>query len=134
MMDLIYSCTYVTIVALHGENADSGLCGVHDSSTSHQRVRQACEVVDGNELISIFALANHELMNARYNTWAWTLQEFLLSPRQLVFGKDQVYFICNTAQYTETIDEILDPANVLASLEGLQTGFYFPVCLHFPKI
>lgn len=134
-MDLIYSCAYVTIVALHDENADSGLCGVRDSGppSSHQRVQQACEVVDGNELISIFAPAKHELMNARYNTRAWTLQEFLLSPRRLVFGEDQVCFICNTAQYTETIDEILDPANVLASLGGLQTGFYFPVSLSLSK-
>ncbi|KAH7018161.1 heterokaryon incompatibility protein-domain-containing protein [Microdochium trichocladiopsis] len=124
MMDLLYSCAYITIVALHGDNADSGLCGVRDDESP--RPSQACEVIDGTELVSIFALAELELMTSQYNTRAWTLQEFLLSPRRLVFGKNQAHLLCNTAQYTETIDETVDPAKVLAPPEGTQTGFYFP--------
>ncbi|KAI1373381.1 HET-domain-containing protein [Hypoxylon crocopeplum] len=110
MMDTIYNCAWATIVALHGDNTDAGLCGV---STKNQRVPQGSEIIEGSQLLNLFPTLNQELTGATYCTRAWTLQEFLLCSRRILFGKHQVHFVCNTGRYCESIDDSLDPGDVL---------------------
>lgn len=51
IMDIIYSCYWVTIVALDGNDADARLCGV---SAKSPRVPQANESIEGSQLLSLF--------------------------------------------------------------------------------
>ncbi|KAI1104679.1 HET-domain-containing protein [Jackrogersella minutella] len=120
MMDVIYNCAWVTIVALHGDNADVGLCGV---SPKNPRVPQRSEVVEGNQLLNLFPTLHQELTGATYCARAWTLQEFLLCSRRLLFGKDQIHFVCNTGRYCESIDDGLDPGHVL-DRDPAQSDFF----------
>lgn len=110
MMDLIYSCSWVTIVALHSDNADTGLCGL---SSRNPRAPQRSENVEGSQLLSLFPVLHQELMRSTYNTRAWTLQELILCSRRILFGKHQIHFSCNTANHCESIDDTSDPGGVL---------------------
>ncbi|KAI1144435.1 HET-domain-containing protein [Hypoxylon sp. FL0543] len=110
MMDLIYSCSWATIVALHSDNADTGLCGL---SERNPRAPQRSEAIDGSQLLSLFPSLHQELTRATYNTRAWTLQEFLLCSRRILFGRHQIYFVCNTANYCESIDDASGPEGIL---------------------
>ncbi|KAI0138500.1 HET-domain-containing protein [Hypoxylon sp. NC0597] len=110
MMDLIYSCSWATIVALHSDNADTGLCGL---SSRNPRAPQRSETVEGSQLLSLFPGLHQELMRSTYNTRAWTLQELILCSRRILFGKHQIHFSCNTANHCESIDDTSDPGGVL---------------------
>lgn len=110
MMDLIYSCAWATIVALHGENSDAGLCGV---SARHSRAPQGSEWIEGSQLLSLFPTLHQELTGVTYCNRAWTLQEFLLCSRRILFGKHQIHFLCNTGRYCESVDDTRDPGGVL---------------------
>ncbi|KAK6953432.1 hypothetical protein Daesc_005736 [Daldinia eschscholtzii] len=110
MMDLIYSCSWATIVALDGNDGAAGLRGV---SGKNPREAQASETIDGNQLLGLFPALNQELTGAIYCTRAWTLQEYLLCSRRIHFGKHQIHFVCSTGKYCESIDETLDPEGIL---------------------
>ncbi|KAI1760672.1 HET-domain-containing protein [Hypoxylon sp. FL1150] len=110
MMDLIYSCAWATIVALHGDHSDAGLCGV---SARNPRAPQGNEWVRGSQMLSLFPTLHQELIGVTYCSRAWTLQEFLLCSRRILFGKHQIHFLCNTGRYCETIDDTRDPGGVL---------------------
>ncbi|KAI0121825.1 HET-domain-containing protein [Daldinia grandis] len=110
MMDIIYSCSWATIVALDGNDADAGLCGV---SAKSPRKPQASESIDGSQLLSLFPALQQELNKATYCTRAWTLQEYLLACRRIHFGKHQIHFVCNSGSYSESIDDTVDPEGIL---------------------
>ncbi|KAI9729556.1 MAG: hypothetical protein M1834_006752 [Cirrosporium novae-zelandiae] len=110
IMDIIYSNAYATIVALHGDNGNAGLPGV---SMNNLRISQGKEKINGKTLLTILPTIEHEFSLSRWMSRAWTYQEGFLSCRRIIFTKHQVYFACNTAHYSESIDEHLDPDRVL---------------------
>ncbi|KAI0181124.1 HET-domain-containing protein [Hypoxylon sp. FL1284] len=123
MMDVIYSCAWATIVALHGDNSDAGLCGVN---ARNPRELQGSEWVEGSQLLTIFPTTHQELIGAIYCSRAWTMQEFLLGSRRILFGKHQVHFLCNTSRYCESIDEACDPGGVLRTNPKQPDFFLLP--------
>lgn len=119
MMDQIYLGSWATIVALHGENSNSGLHGV---SAGSSRAAQGVERINGSEILTLFPTVEQEIVSAKYNTRAWTLQELALCPRRFLFAKHQVYFVCNIDQHCESIDGTLDPAGVTGYNEQPAAG------------
>ncbi|KAL4894321.1 heterokaryon incompatibility protein-domain-containing protein [Aspergillus ambiguus] len=97
-MDLIYQGSILTIVAASGRNSQAGLPGLHPAS---RRLEQAvAEVKPGVLLASVPAMFT-ELQLQMYMTRGWTLQEFVLSPRCLIFLPHQVYFLCRQCVWSE---------------------------------
>lgn len=129
-MDLTYFNAHATIVALSGTNADCGLTGVSQTS----RTQQSEEFIDSKQFLTVLPDWFNELTTSTYNTRAWTMQEMMLSGRRILIGAGQVYYVCNSAVYWESIDDSSDPARYLDSLAiplpDWSTGYGVPlVCL-----
>jgi len=108
IMDIIYNCSTVTIIASSGESSASGLPGV---SMKTPRVPQGTETIAGKQLLTIFPMMEQEMEGSKYSTRAWTMQEILLNRCRLVFTKHEVHWMCNSARFCECIDETNDPGN-----------------------
>jgi hypothetical protein len=100
-MGLIYSLAAFTITAAAGADANAGLPGVRSGSREiHQDILQAGEntyltVIDGPFYGGV-----------RESTWikrAWTMQEKILSKRNLIFTQEQVYWTCWSATWLEEV-------------------------------
>lgn len=111
MMDEIYHCSTITIIAISGEDSATGLPGV---STTTPRIPQGVETINGKEILTVFPMLVQDMVNLKYQTRAWTMQEALLSRCRLVFTKHQVHWWCSSAAWAECIDETDDPANYTA--------------------
>ena len=120
MMDVIYQCASLTIVALAGESSNAGLPGV---SIKIPRIPQGSETIEGKKLLTVFPMLEQDMEGTKYPTRAWTMQEALLSRRRLVFSANQVHFWCNSARFCESIDESNDPANHTESYHPTKTSF-----------
>jgi hypothetical protein len=107
-MDVIYHCSTVTIVAVSGESSASGLPGV---SMKTPRVPQGVETIAGKQLLTVFPMLEQDIEGAKYSTRAWTMQEGMLTRCRLFFTKHQVHWWCNSAVFSECIDETADPCN-----------------------
>ena len=100
----IYERSEATIVALHGEDDESGLPGV---STVPRMPQPVYESGNGS-LISSCPPITALIGNSKWNTRAWTYQEARLSRRCLFFSNLQVYLVCKQCTWSETIP--LDPS------------------------
>ncbi|KAH7634015.1 heterokaryon incompatibility protein-domain-containing protein [Sordaria sp. MPI-SDFR-AT-0083] len=89
MMDLIYQCAAVTIIALSGQNSNAGLCGV-----TRPREMQLQENINGRKLFTIPAVVEDEMAASAWDTRAWTFQEGMLSKRSLFFSDKQLGISC----------------------------------------
>jgi len=108
IMDVIYHCSTVTVVAISGESSASGLPGV---SMKTPRVPQGTEIIAGKQLLTIFPMLEQDIEGVKYSTRAWTMQEGMLTRCRLLFTKHQVHWCCNSAIFSECIDETADPGN-----------------------
>ncbi|KAF7504250.1 hypothetical protein GJ744_002508 [Endocarpon pusillum] len=98
----IYGQSWLTIVALAGENSSSPLPGV-----SHPRP-QLVEVVQGMPITWILSRLSSNAHNQIYEQRAWTFQERLISRRCLYIGEHQVYLDCGYGE-TNAHEQILPP-------------------------
>ncbi len=98
-MDIIYELSEATIVALHGQDDDSGLPGV----SSVSRIRQPRYQAGRDSLISSGPPIRTLIESSKWNTRAWTYQEARLSQRCLFFSESQVYFVCNQDTWSEAV-------------------------------
>lgn len=89
MMDLIYQCSAVTLIALSGQNSNAGLCGV-----TRPRQMQLQETINGRKLFTIPAVVEDEMAASAWDTRAWTFQEGMLSKRSLFFSDKQLGISC----------------------------------------
>jgi hypothetical protein len=125
-MDVIYQCASVTIIALSGEDSGTGLPGV---SLKIPRPSQGIETINGKEILSVFPMLNQDIDGTKYYTRAWTMQEAMLTRCRLVFTNNQVHFWCNSANFSECIDEEFDPANYTQSYHPQKQESWFNVML-----
>lgn len=88
-MSLVYSQAYLTIVAASGDDCDSGLASVQVREPI-QKTFQAGDLSMGTAFLSL----KQELVKSKWNSRAWTLQEYTLSCRCLVFTPREVFFCC----------------------------------------
>lgn len=98
-MDMIYEQSEATIVALYGEDDDSGLPGVSTVS----RIPQPRYQTGKGVLISSCPPIRTLIESSRWNTRAWTYQEARLSRRCLFFSEYQVYSVCKEDTWSESV-------------------------------
>lgn len=110
VMNLIYRRARLTIVAMVGENADSGLPGIMHGS----HIGPPTAVIDGYKLQAGPPSFEFELKRSHHSTRGWTYQEVLLSPRCLFISLYQVYFRCtNGVSFQFTDSYSLNPITTL---------------------
>ncbi|QDS76083.1 hypothetical protein FKW77_006097 [Venturia effusa] len=112
IMDVIYQCATVTIIALSGEDSSTGLPGV---SATTPRAPQGYESIQGKKLLTIFPMLMQDMEGTKYPTRAWTMQESMLTRCRLLFTNNQVHFWCPSAMFSESIDDVIDPARYTES-------------------
>lgn len=97
-MDAIYAKCSLTLIAA-GDNPE-GLPGVVVPRNSIQTFQNG-----GLSLVldSCTVMESHWMDHTVWSSRAWTLQEYILSHRRLIFTKDQVYWYCQKASWRESI-------------------------------
>jgi hypothetical protein len=137
-MATIYREADMTIIALCGEDAYAGLPGVRED---RPRIRQQEIKIKGISMLPVMMPTSwadaYKLGETRWTTRAWTHQETLLSRRRLIFGREQVYFICSQTILCEDVVgpdfspfmdkfarlQLFDTALIRAYSGNLQTHF-----------
>lgn len=103
-MGTIYREADMTIIALCGEDAYAGLPGVREDKP---RIRQQEIEIKGILMFPVMMPTGwadaYKLGETEWKTRAWTHQETLLSRRRLIFGREQVYFICGQSILCEDV-------------------------------
>ncbi|KAF8955295.1 heterokaryon incompatibility protein-domain-containing protein [Flammula alnicola] len=117
-MDLVYQCAIFTIIAAHGANANTGLPGLHPGSREVNQL--IMEVEPGVRMTDTDGVYN-ALQNGPHTSRGWTMQEFVLSYRTLIFSENCIYFRCRQNCWSE--DTIYDNFP-LAINEVLHSGFH----------
>ncbi|KAE8152021.1 heterokaryon incompatibility protein-domain-containing protein [Aspergillus avenaceus] len=95
-MNLIYMRARLTIVAMAGGDANSGLPGVMPGTRTQPAV-----VIDGYKLLAKLPSFEVELKRSRHFTRGWTYQEMLLASRCLFVSPYQVHFRCTKGTASE---------------------------------
>lgn len=114
-MEVIYGGALVTLVAAHGADANAGLSGVRQGSRDAEH--QCSATVDGVRVFISMPMLEEELygprleslLEAERSTWitrGWCYQEGLLSPRCLIFTRNQIFWKCSQELLSESIQEI----------------------------
>lgn len=97
-MDSIYSNATLTIVA--AGDGQGGLPGL-------RKLRTEISIVQAGALMLIAdacaSSESHWSDNTAWASRAWTLQEYVISHRKLIFTADQVYWWCQEASWRESI-------------------------------
>lgn len=119
LMSAIYGCAYLTVVAASGNDADAGLPGMRPGTRFKkqeeiaikfsQKVTAAeSQSTDVESEISLLTTLNplrlpstHYLDATTWSTRGWTMQERVLSRRNLIFTPEQVFWVCNSATFCE---------------------------------
>lgn len=103
-MDSIYSLAYLTICALHGDDAEAGLVGLENTPRSfNQELCNFAGIILAPELPR--PLQGPEKWWSR----GWTCQEYLLAGRKLLFNQFQVSFQCSRGLLTEGPTDDVSP-------------------------
>ncbi|MCJ1327708.1 hypothetical protein MMC10_004381 [Thelotrema lepadinum] len=108
-MHKVYGKAILTIVAAHGQDADSGLPGIDTKSRASNRFMLDLENIrlSFRSYTNVFAtdldiqFTENYLYPSNYLSRSWTFQEGHLSTRLLIFTKDQVYFECSRCTWCE---------------------------------
>lgn len=95
-MDAVYASAYLTICAVHGIDSEIGLLGL---SSNPRRFSQEPVPVSG--LLITPQLPSPISGRETWWTRGWVCQEYLLSPRKLLFSQWQTAFQCPNGLSTE---------------------------------
>ncbi|KAL8759951.1 MAG: hypothetical protein Q9199_000419 [Rusavskia elegans] len=123
LMADIYGGSVFTISALSSPSADIGFLGPRQRSIasigSIEFSGKGVEHHDGDRPLLLFVRENpqwldHELTNGSLSGRGWPLQERILAPGVLHFGRDQVFWECNEDHsMSETGDSIYDSLRLI---------------------
>ena len=108
----IYRGAYVTLIALSGESADTGLPRFGSNKRFHPQL-SCC--IGKKRLVGLMPTLSQQVWMSPWGTRAWTLQEALLSLRCLYLSDHQLYFECNAMQCCESLDQTKSWAHNLSS-------------------
>lgn len=95
-MDEIYEGALLTIVAASREATNKGLPGI-----SIPRSKIPCVRISDRLSLQVILHVSRSLTASKWNSRAWTYQEFCLSRRCLILVDDQVHFICGRGRTCE---------------------------------
>ncbi|KAL8952680.1 MAG: hypothetical protein Q9222_001417 [Ikaeria aurantiellina] len=100
-MDAIYQQAYLTVIALVSENVDSGIAGI---SRSMQNTEQATLDLFAGKLFATYVEDAREHFGLLpWDQRAWTLQEFVLSRRCLIFSDYHVSMKCQEEYFHDVL-------------------------------
>ena len=120
----IYRGAYVTIIALSGSSADSGLSRLSRSKPKAYPQLTCC--IKGRRLVGLMPTLSQQIWTCPWGKRAWTLQEAILSPRCLYLSDHQLYFECAAIQYSESLNQARSWSHNLsqsANRTDLDSGF-----------
>jgi len=106
MMDYIFEGAYVTVVAAAGDGANHGLPGI--GSTPRRLPQLIASIKPGLAFLYLRPVDTH-LTASLWATRGWTLQEYYLSRRLLIFVNGQVYFKCRSRIWCEETWSFTEP-------------------------
>lgn len=97
-MDFIYRRAYLTLVVADGENCNSGI-----SSTQPRLAIQMTATIANLAIGTVFLSVKYELLRSKWASRVWTLQEYALSFRTLIFTPRQIFFSCADGLFREDV-------------------------------
>ncbi|KAK7408642.1 hypothetical protein QQX98_009206 [Neonectria punicea] len=106
-MSGIYANSSVTILAIQGDHADSGLRGFSGISEPRSVQQVVHYLADGTKILQVPAdgqFHDLECPNPVWSTRAWTYQENMCSRRKLIFDGDSLWWECMEGVWREHID------------------------------
>jgi hypothetical protein len=112
---LIYRSAVFTLIAACGNDCNAGLAGLRSGTRKFEQkevvVIPPSEQQPGMSLLSSCksyrspgptdGRGKEDIDRSVWNTRGWTLQERVLSRRNLIFTKEQVMWVCDTAYFCE---------------------------------
>jgi Heterokaryon incompatibility protein (HET) len=101
-MDRIYEGAFLTIFALSGATANSGLLRL---SIPLQVTPQHCVDLDiGRAVATRLPNFMDDTDSSRWNRRAWTMQEATLSSQHLCFTEQSLYWVCKEGEFHDVIE------------------------------
>ena len=101
-MDLVYQCAYLTIIALDGSDADTGLAGI--SRDLRQISQPQVESYLGSLMATHLPAAWTTSSTPHWDRRAWTLQESLLSRRCVFLDHNQMTWKCQEEYFHDSMN------------------------------
>lgn len=111
-MTAVYANTTFTIIAADGDDADHGLRGLQGISQPRKLQSEPFAGPFGSQW---FYQPTKRITDTKWNARAWTFQEYVFSPRHLIFIGDSVRWECREACCWEEIFGSGKPPPFLAS-------------------
>jgi hypothetical protein len=101
-MDAVYNLAFLTIVAATGDGANAGL-RPFNSPRFDSNLSFNIEAISGINFVSCLSpeIAAEAIAESKWATRGWTLQEYVLSNRTVVFTGRYVFFRCEEALWAE---------------------------------
>jgi len=127
VMGDIYALSFLTIAARGAENSTSGLFIEREPEPSSCCLKYECaeHSLSGFMYVRSPAFQLERLRDTPLDTRGWVLQERLLSPRILCYGRHQLYWECGESAFRQD-GKAADVTN-----DGLRHGFNFKQDLSF---
>ena len=91
-MDTVYRQAWLTVIVLVGEGAHSGIAGI--SRPMQNRMQPTLVLPQGKLMATSIEFTREYSGRLPWDQRAWTLQEFVLSPRCLIFSSFHVSMKC----------------------------------------
>lgn len=101
-MDAVYNSAFLTIVGAAGDSANAGL-RPFNSPRFNSHLLFHVETISGINFVSCLSpqIAIEAITESKWATRGWTLQEYVLSKKTVVFTGRYVFFRCNEALWAE---------------------------------
>lgn len=116
-MHLVYGSAYCNLAAADSPNGTGGMFRKRDPAMVAPTAvfAKSYVITEGDYFVVRQDYWDHELLGHVLYSRGWVLQERLLSPRMLHFGRDQVFWQCPTASACEAFPQGL-PRAVMGEL------------------
>jgi len=106
-MSAIYASATLTIVATDGDGID-GILGLRGISPPRDPPQATFPICDAHLLVTEALNIDVTNRNVAYNSRGWTYQEYIMSPRKLVFMNHEAHWICEGCQRRESEVEVME--------------------------
>ena len=90
-MDVIYRGAYLTIINTTGDNCKSPIMSVSQPRDAIQETT----TIDGMAVGTVFLRVRDDILKSKWASRGWTLQEYALSYRSLIFTPKGMFFSCS---------------------------------------
>jgi hypothetical protein len=103
IMDSVYGCALLTIIALSGQRSDSGLSGIRPGSRSREERPfsiRTTPIIASLDPARETSWSNY-LGSSPWDCRGWTFQERIFSRRALIFASEQIYWECRNGSWCE---------------------------------